>query len=356
MKKTTFSLLVLVLTIVAVLFVACGPEEVSKVTGITISRHEMTMAEIDSVRLSYEIQPQGVDAEVTWASSNPEVATVDRRGYVRTLKPGTTNITVSCEGYSDACLLTVKTYLETLSFTGASLVGEPDTTAFDGKPHQAKMNGQTVYVYKSLMTLQIMTEGLYVDENGYLNGSPRGAIITMKTPVWFGPRELNNGKLVREICTNYTITSSYDGSVMYTAPAGVVDEPAYLTAFGNYCAAVNDHDELLMTRCMSQAAQAVSGTTLSLVAYHTREEGYGQDDYVLNDMPEAVVLSGSFKLSEGGVTNHMFAVSNLNLTVRPLDKSAYFWGVNVQHTTETDYHLADQQVHYAADIHYSSSK
>lgn len=45
--------------------------------------------------------------EVTWTSSNPEVATVNYYGYIQTEKPGTATITAACNGASASCTVTV---------------------------------------------------------------------------------------------------------------------------------------------------------------------------------------------------------------------------------------------------------
>jgi len=84
---------------------------VVKVTGVKLDKHEMELTEGgEPGTLTATVEPENAtNKNVTWSSSNPEVATVDN-GVVTPLKEGTAVITVTTvDGeFTDSCNVTVK--------------------------------------------------------------------------------------------------------------------------------------------------------------------------------------------------------------------------------------------------------
>lgn len=358
MKNKIFFLLFLAAGILS----CGGPNNEQLVSGISLSRTDLTLALGDSLRITCDVQPSSMAGKVSvaWESSDPTVLTVDQRGYIRTYALGTAVVTASCEGFQASCQVAVKPYLETISFTGAVMAcDEPDTAYFGGTLYDGTMNGQTVHVYKSLLTLQLLSEGLYLNNDGELSGATKGAIITVKAPMLYGTKAQNNGQKVGQIIHSYAILDAYKED-NYTAPAGHINEPAYLAGIAAYCEAYNAGNNEGRSEAMDAAAAAVSGTTVMLVEYHSREEGYPQDGYVLNEMPEALVTSGSFTLTPDGLTSRMYGLTNVNLTVKPLLKDNaraagevfYFWGVPISNTAD-GLSVAAEQVYFSPTITYS---
>lgn len=66
-------------------------EEALLATGIQISGQD-TVAEFSTIKLTASLTPVGSSAEVSWSSSNPAVATVDRNGAVTGITAGTVTI------------------------------------------------------------------------------------------------------------------------------------------------------------------------------------------------------------------------------------------------------------------------
>jgi len=79
------------------------------VTGITIDRTSLVLAEGKSGQLTAQIRPANAgNKTVTWTSSDPTVAAVDASGRVTALKAGTASITASVEGgFTAICTVTV---------------------------------------------------------------------------------------------------------------------------------------------------------------------------------------------------------------------------------------------------------
>ena len=86
------------------------------VSGISLDRSELSIAVGESTTLTATITPaDATDKTVTWASSKPDIASVDK-GTIKALKAGTATITAECNGKKAECKVTV-----TVPITGISL-------------------------------------------------------------------------------------------------------------------------------------------------------------------------------------------------------------------------------------------
>lgn len=89
---------------------SCNVEVRTHVTGVTLDKHNIDIYSLETVKLSAVIQPESAFVkEVTWASSNPLVATVDPDGNVTGRSKGSTVITVTTKdgGFTDNCTVNV---------------------------------------------------------------------------------------------------------------------------------------------------------------------------------------------------------------------------------------------------------
>lgn len=85
-------------------------EKTVKVTGVSLNKTNLRLYINESTKLTANIKPNNAsNKQVTWASSNPSVATVDANGNVKALKEGTATITVTTkDGNKKAeCTVTV---------------------------------------------------------------------------------------------------------------------------------------------------------------------------------------------------------------------------------------------------------
>lgn len=86
--------------------------DVTPVTGIKLDVTTKTLAIGESFTLKATIEPAGADnKKVSWSSSDPAVASVDKDGNVKALKAGTCKITVTTDDgdYTADCNVTVST-------------------------------------------------------------------------------------------------------------------------------------------------------------------------------------------------------------------------------------------------------
>ncbi len=77
-------------------------------TGLSISPEKAELVEGESLKLTATVEPENATyAEITWASDNEAVATVDSYGTVMAITAGTATITATCGEISATCTVTV---------------------------------------------------------------------------------------------------------------------------------------------------------------------------------------------------------------------------------------------------------
>ena len=76
-------------------------------TGIVLDSGDITLAVGGTRSLNAKVTPEGSTDEVTWSSSNTEVAAVDSNGKVTAVAEGTATITATAGDFSAQCTVTV---------------------------------------------------------------------------------------------------------------------------------------------------------------------------------------------------------------------------------------------------------
>lgn len=85
-------------------------EETIKVNGVSLNKTNLNLYINERAKLTANIKPNNAsNKEVTWVSSNPDVASVDANGNIKALKEGTVTITVTTKdgNYTAKCEVTV---------------------------------------------------------------------------------------------------------------------------------------------------------------------------------------------------------------------------------------------------------
>ena len=80
------------------------------VAGVQLSEHDITLYLGENVQFTATVLPTtALNQDVSWSSSSTGVAWIDQEGYMITLLPGTTVITVKTDegGFTDSCNVTV---------------------------------------------------------------------------------------------------------------------------------------------------------------------------------------------------------------------------------------------------------
>lgn len=104
---------------------ATGTQKVTVVntaTKISLSNSSMTVARGSTKQLTATTTPSPTSSNITWSSSDTNVATVDQNGNVTGIGVGSATITVSTDnGYSATCSITVNMPITTMEFENPSV-------------------------------------------------------------------------------------------------------------------------------------------------------------------------------------------------------------------------------------------
>ena len=120
----------------------CSVSVLESVSGISLNKSSATINKGESITLTYSVIPIGatLQGEVSWVSSDSSVATVDNQGNVKAVGAGTVDITVSLEGYTATCHITVIIPVSSVSLDKTSLElikGESETLTATVNPSDA---------------------------------------------------------------------------------------------------------------------------------------------------------------------------------------------------------------------------
>ena len=98
---------------------SCSGEDGSASLVLHPKEKELTLGLpfLAATHLSVEVRPADADVLLKWSSSNEKVATVDERGFVTALTPGTARISVrdAASGAKSVCILKIRTAPQSLS-------------------------------------------------------------------------------------------------------------------------------------------------------------------------------------------------------------------------------------------------
>ncbi len=176
--------------------VAKSVNNITDTCTVTVGNYSLNLKEID-ITTNYSVLPLGVNKQlvvafkpsnasnktITWSSSNPNVATVDKSGYVKTLSVGSTVITAKAAdgGYTDTATIEVvnhgKEVEETnISFSNSTYsvgIGNTITLSPIIKPENA--------TFKSVDFESSDTSIATVDANGIVKGIKEGTVTITAT-------------------------------------------------------------------------------------------------------------------------------------------------------------------------------
>ncbi len=104
------------------------PTPTPVVNSIVLNRDDFTLSKIgEEFKLVATISPAGTNAEITWVSEDPAVATVSEEGVVKAVNKGTTVVIASAGGITTECIVRVTASAPagagTSSSTGSSSSG-----------------------------------------------------------------------------------------------------------------------------------------------------------------------------------------------------------------------------------------
>lgn len=352
MKKNLFLIALIAST---VCFVGCGkdnndpdPNPGSDVK-VTVNPHEVTLTvEEPSVRLSATLDPADPTATIVWSSSDTTVAAVNSRGYVEATGYGDCYIYAAVGESKDSCHILVKSYLESILFTGA-IVWEEDTT-FAQNPKTGEFvvdtieasDGSQYYAYKALATLFVFSDGFYVNSSGRLDGTEKGTILEIQAPMYYATAYLNNTDKGTIFCLGEWGVTDNIQYMKEGEPGKISDEAEYLKQMKLFLEEYNAGGEGY-GQYLKAAGELFEGATLGINEYDAEGEGYYSSyipDAVCNEA--TMSLNGDFPASP-----YMCGMDYCIAKFTPL---AYDWGMHLEEVSPKQLALVDEEIHWDEPI------
>ncbi|MFQ7139079.1 S-layer homology domain-containing protein [Evtepia sp.] len=172
-----------------------GNQATYKVAGVTLNRSNLSLTAGGNAWLRAAVQPDNAaNQSVTWASSDPSVATVDQNGVVTAVAPGAATITVTTVdgGFTAICTVTVRpdippanpNYRITLEATQGGTVTADPTAAKAGATVTLTPVPDRGYQVGSVAVTDRFGEAVAVTENAdgtYTFTMPNGQVTVTVT-------------------------------------------------------------------------------------------------------------------------------------------------------------------------------
>ena len=282
-----------------------NPTPTVSVTGVKLNQSELSLFTGDTATLTAMVQPENAtNKAVTWASSNPSVATVEN-GVVTAVGAGTATITVATVdgGKTAACAVTVEKPYTPPPYIPPSKpnwtsVARKLANAQPGDTVTVKMNGETEVPGEVWETIAGRDVTVVLDMGGNVSWTVDGNDVPTAThfaDMDFGVDRNTTGIDVDVInaitgeVSSVQITLAHDGefgfALTLTAPLGREN--------AGYWANLYHYDENAKTLNYETSAQVASDGTASLRMTHASQYAIVIDDKS-HDLPFADLGEGQW--------------------------------------------------------------
>ena len=364
-KSIIFSLIAMVFVAFAV--TGCNPKDkpgdvTNTITGLTVKPTQLVLSVGESTRLAALTEPAGANIAISWTSSNADVATVSTNGTVTAVALGKATITAKAGDFTATCEVSVKSEYETINFTGAFVYDYDDTYSDKIDTLRSESWGDKYYVVKKVLcNVMIFSEGFYYNEEGYLSGADKGAILEFQAPFYWAPKELQpDGQGTIFVLGEWEISNDYPDSTTTVGRPFSIEENNFTSAINDF---IQDYyieeDATKASQDLQKAASYVSGATLTMFEYHTTEEGYPADSYFSSYIPDLYFGEGILEFGDNyTASKYMLSVDAYDLQAKELyfgsDTTTYEfyqYGTHFQET-ETEILLKDTTVHFGQEYTY----
>ena len=298
MKKSIFAVAILG---TALLFSACKPDDKKDaVTGITINPSELTIYPGDESRLSITVTPEKASYnadELVWESSDTSVVVVSQNGTVTAMQEGTANVTVTYKELKSVCQVTVSSWIKDIFFTGV-FFGISDTSAYGEIIDTIQsIDGSDYYVKIVEAYVSLFTRGFYLNNEGEFAGASKGGILEAYAPMYYAPGWLNHSDRGTYFCLGDWYV--YDTLIAQCMPTGKVNEE-YNNNMNLFLQNIMAGDQTTAYTINMKAAgeDGCKGSTMTVYNYHTTAEGYSEDGYYSNYIPDLFFTKGYFNADD----------------------------------------------------------
>ena len=168
-------------------------EESTSCEDITIAQNEITLSKANATfQINITLTPADTEDEVTYSSSNEEVATVSEDGLVTAIGEGEAIITVTCGEIEKTCTVTCK-FEEETTLPSVPVVDLPVT------PAGFELNRSSFSLFKKGETWTLYSGSIPSSEITWTSSNPKVATVS-------------NGKVTAVSTGKTIITATYQGS------------------------------------------------------------------------------------------------------------------------------------------------
>ena len=317
---------------------------------LTVSPKELTLELEETYTLSAKLNPAVAGATIEWKSSDANIVSVTKRGIVTALDYGEVYIYASYEDLKDSCLVKVQKALESLLFTGA-IIADVDTTyyadpetglnevreieASDGTPYVAVISQALLYV---------MSDGFYVNNSGYFDGTEEGVIFEIEAPMLYATAERNPETGGAIFCLGeWDVVPEVE--YLRQSEPGSVDEVEYINQMKGFIDAWLADDDY--SNYLKAAGAAFTNPTMTAAEYISSESGSG---YGFDYIPFAICTEAHLSLNKNfAASSLMCGLDYCHVDYLQLEQDTVFgmyWGLNLGwNLVDTTIVFNDEKVH-----------
>lgn len=358
MKKSIFA----ALAFAAILLAGCTDKNKDAVTAIALRPDALTLTPGGSTRLSVVVTPENAkynSDDLVWASSDTTIAVVSANGTVTALEVGSANITVKYKDLTAACQLSVKEWVDNLTFTGV-FFGLDDTTMYGDQLDTIKAISGGSYCVKKIQALVwLFTAGFYLNDDYEFAGGNEGGVASCSGPIYWAPSWANgNQGGTIFVLGDWVISDRYDpmaDSITQVIPCGKTNDE-YISNMKLFLENINAGDQTTaFTVNMAAAGEdGCEGAILSHYQYHTVAEGYSEDGYYSERIPILFFNEGYFEAEDNySASEILCSIEGHHFTAKALrdgevdDYNFYNYGCYWHYDEASEsYSWNDEEVHW----------
>lgn len=211
--------------------------EIGRVAGVTLDKNSLTLNVGDTVKLNATVTPEdALDKTISWASSNPDVVSVDADGNIKALKEGTATITVTTKDgeFTAKVEITVakkveeKEEVDDSSKEPVKPEKEPSKEDSDSKPNDSieeKPNTPSEETIKVTgVSLNKINLNLYVNESAKLTANIKPNNASNKKVTW-----VSSNPDIASVDANGNVKALKEGTATITVKTKDGNYTAYCT-------------------------------------------------------------------------------------------------------------------------------
>ena len=351
----------LTLLMAATALVGCGDKDKKgDISSVTLSQTEVTLAVGKTIRLSPKVNAG--TGTFTWATSDEAIATVDRNGTVTAQAIGTATITVTetTSKLTATCKVNVKSELETLSFTKASVTyyfGDEYLAKCDtvDSVFSATVDGKEVALRAIFIDAQVdlFSDGLYLNDEEQVDGASEGYVVSFPAKAFYATAGLNTDRGFKGEGTisEGAWSTGYAANKSHSMTKGSFNNDREKEAIEHVTAALKylneDNKDMYHQDMIWVDTVMFAGARATKYTFNTYTNNYSA-----NYFPKAIPTAAAFYL-EPGTDKYMYNVTACEMYLIPMGGNDIINGLMIDVNEITyEYTLNSESFIFEPVVHY----